>query len=567
MSDEGPNRLTADDYRRVTELFAQGQGLATDEQSSLMAKQLADRPDLQQVLQRMWACDARRPTTGDEEDEERETPWWPGPRDADLRAGRGMASHPLPSIEGYELLEELGRGGMGVVYKARQRQFDRIVALKMIRLGQFASTAEIQRFVKEAEAIARLQHPGIVPVYEFGSHHGEHFFTMEYVAGERFDRYLQSAEHPLSDLLEIFHEVCEAVAYCHHRGILHRDLKPSNILLDERGTAKVADFGLAKYLGSESELTQTGEVMGTPGYMAPELAEGDRASIAATVDVYALGAILYHLLTGRPPISFDSTNLFGALQLVKEHDLKPPHELNRRVPRDLETICLKCLELRPADRYPTARELADDLLRYLMSEPIQARPLTLPRRIARWARQQPTLAVTWLSLTAFYSYHLLFHYFLRPGETTVRFHRVATLVFLVWATGGAFFQRWMRRAPLSPLPVYGWATLEVVAITAFLFETDGAMSPLSVVYLLLVAASVLRARTGLVLYVTALCVVTYLIHVQRTLRSSVIPDTPTTLWVPFAISLIIVGMIQYFSLRRSVSVLSRYRAIPKSPRV
>lgn len=556
MSDSGNDRLKADDYRRLTELFAQGQGLSSDEQASLIATHLVDRPDLQSVLLRMFAHDAQRTS---DDDSTVETPLWFSPVSSGDGPSRHRACQPLPTIQGYELLEEIGRGGMGVVYKARQLQFDRIVAVKMIRLGQFASPAEIQRFAKEAEAIARLQHPGVVPVYECGSHLGEQFFTMEFVAGQRLDRYLQSSDHSMSELLEIFQDVCEAVAYCHHRGILHRDLKPSNILLDERGIAKVADFGLAKYLGSESELTRTGDVMGTPGYMAPELAEGDRASIAATVDVYSLGAILYHLLTGRPPLNLENTNLFGALQLVKEHDLVPPREWNRRVPRDLETICLKCLEFRPADRYPTARELADDLTRYLTGEPIHARPLTVPRRLARWARKQPTLAVTWLSLTAFYSYHLLFHYWLQPGGTTDRFHRAATVVVAVWAVGAAFFQRWMRRDPLSALPIYGWATLEVVAITAFLFETDGSMSPLSVVYLLLVAASVLRARTRLVLYVTTLCLFSYLIHVQRTIRLPAIPDTPTTLWIPFAINLVLVGLIQYFSLRRSVSVLSRFR--------
>jgi len=288
----------------------------------------------------------------------------------------------------YELLREIARGGMGVVYRARQISLNRPVALKMILAGQLASDDEVKRFYLEAEAAANLEHPGIVPIYEIGEHEGQHFFSMGFVEGTSLAAKVADGPLPPREAATLTMQVAETMQYAHERGVIHRDLKPANVLLDAHGQPKVTDFGLAKKLKADSSLTHTGQVMGTPSYMPPEQAEGKE--VGPATDVYALGAILYCLLTGRPP--FQAATPMDTLIQVVGQDPVPVRQLNAAVARDLETICLKCLEKESGKRYASAAALGEDLRRYLDGEPIVARPVGAVERAWRWARRKPALA-------------------------------------------------------------------------------------------------------------------------------------------------------------------------------
>src|SRR4051812_10487754 len=290
----------------------------------------------------------------------------------------------------YELARELGRGGMGVVFEARQISLNRPVALKMLRAGDLADAGDLRRFQVEAEAVAALDDPHIVPVYEVGEHQGRRYFSMKLIAGGSLAGRLDDYAADPKAAARLMATVARAVHHAHQRGILHRDLKPANILVDENGRPHVTDFGLAKRVEAGDELTLSGAVMGTPGYMAPEQAAGRRSSITTAADVYGLGAILYALLTGRAPFVADS--VLDTLDQVRERPPEPPSRLNRRVGRDLETICLKCLEKDPRRRYDSAAALAADLERYLAGEPILARRTGLVERAAKWARRRPAIA-------------------------------------------------------------------------------------------------------------------------------------------------------------------------------
>ncbi len=297
-------------------------------------------------------------------------------------------------VPGYEILSELGRGGMGVVYKARHLRLNRLVALKMILSGIHAGPDERARFDAEARAIARMQHPNIVQVHESGIHEGTPFFSMEYCGGGTLAQQLErtsSVPWSAERAAGLVRTLAVAVQAAHNHGIIHRDLKPGNVLLTEDGTPRIADFGLAKNLavGENHPLagaTRTGAILGTPSYMAPEQAQGQK-TIGPACDIYALGAILYELLTGRPPFKA-ATSLDTLLQVTNAEPV-PPRRLEPSIPLDLETVCLKCLEKAPARRYSSAAALADDLGRFLAGTPVAVRPIGRLERLGRWYRRNP----------------------------------------------------------------------------------------------------------------------------------------------------------------------------------
>ncbi len=302
--------------------------------------------------------------------------------------GEPPGSETLPAMGDYEFQRELGRGGMGIVYEARQRSLNRRVAVKLLPGGGLARPEFLRRFRAEAEAVARLRHPHIVTVYEVGELEGQPFFAMELIPGPSLAELAQLQPLAPRRAARYVRLVAEAIAHAHAAGVLHRDLKPSNILLDANDQPRITDFGLAKLLDSAADLTRTGDVLGSPNYLPPEQVAG--GAVGVTGDVYALGAILYQLLTARPPFAADS--VAATLQQVLQREPAAPRLLNAAVPRDLETICLKCLQKEPGRRYAAAADLAADLARFEAGEPIHARPVSRPERLALWCRRKPALA-------------------------------------------------------------------------------------------------------------------------------------------------------------------------------
>src|SRR6266508_4538579 len=306
----------------------------------------------------------------------------------------------LGELGDYELLEEVGRGGQGVVFRARQKSLNRSVALKVIGLGQWATKAHLKRFRLEAEAAASLDHPCIVPIYEVGERDGQCYFSMKFVEGGQLDEVVKHTPLSIRQAMELIAKVARTVHYAHEHGILHRDIKPGNILLDAKGEPQLTDFGLARLVESESTVTRTLEVLGTPSYMAPEQAAGNNAATAgltSATDVYGLGAVLYQLLSGHPPFAGGTT--YETIKLLLETEPRPPRLWNPKIDRDLSTICLKCLEKDPQRRYSSALVLAEDLERWLRHEPISARRTGVVGRGKKCLQRNPTAAaVVTLSL-------------------------------------------------------------------------------------------------------------------------------------------------------------------------
>jgi serine/threonine-protein kinase len=350
----------------------------------------ADNPDLADELRKLWAVASLAEEFGSQS----------SLHDTDANQGGPLSrfaqtAAPTPTFGDYELYEELGRGGMGVVYRARQKSLDRIVALKIILGGSAATNADLARFRGEAETAARLNHPHIVPVYDVGQHDSLPYFTMRYVTGTTLAQRLAEGPIPGREAARLLAPVARAIAKAHQQGVLHRDLKPSNILIDAEGRPYVSDFGLAKRLVPDSAddsrtrplgpLTQTGAILGTPGYMSPEQAAGRRGVIGPGTDIYSLGAILYAMLTGRPP--FQAATPVDTVLMVLEQDPVSPQLLNPRVDRDLEMVALKCLQKPTELRYATAAELADDLDAYLADEPVSARSSRFTQILTRAFRE------------------------------------------------------------------------------------------------------------------------------------------------------------------------------------
>src|SRR6516164_4801927 len=309
-----------------------------------------------------------------------------GGGDANSQAGADF----LGRLGRYELLEEIAHGGMGVVYRARDPTLNRVVALKLMLAGHFAGEQELKRFRVEAEAAARLNHPNIVPIYEFGALEGRPFLSMRFVNGASLANHPRDTPMDAVPAAKLMSTLAQAIHYAHQHSVLHRDLKPANVLLDSAGQPHVTDFGLAKCLDSKEGLTASGAALGSPNYMAPEQAAGHAERLTTAADIYSLGAIMYELITGQPP--FRANTALETMRKVMDELPPAPRLLHKLSDRDLETVCLKCMEKEPERRYGSAQALAEDLERWLRHEPIQARPIGTLRRLGKWTRRKPRTA-------------------------------------------------------------------------------------------------------------------------------------------------------------------------------
>jgi len=431
--------------------------------------------------------------------------------DADAGAADGLTSgRPVPPGEervgDYLLLEEIARGGMGIVYKARHLELKRLVALKMILSGSLATPAERARFRREAELAANLDHPNIVPIYEVRDQDGMLFFSMKLVEGGNLAHHLAAYANNPRATARLVETLAQALHYAHGKGFIHCDLKPSNILIDRDGQPRITDFGLARRTAENSSLTATGAILGTPSYMAPEQASGQRQSIGPATDVYGLGAILYELLTGRPP--FRTSTMMETVLQVLERDPVPPHELVSGLPRELETICLKCLEKMPEDRYPTAQALADDLERFLEGDVVEATGVF--QRLRRWTRREPEVVsrIGGLSLVALlteFNHQVLAH----NANHWVHYQVQATL--LLWAISAIVFQFLWRGGWRSDRVRMLWSTADLIFLTLALELLNRAESTLLVGYPLMIAASGLWFRVNMVWFTTGLAIACYLV--------------------------------------------------------
>jgi serine/threonine-protein kinase len=420
----------------------------------------------------------------------------------------------------FELVAEIGRGGMGVVYKARQFQPDRLVAVKMILGGALADPAWVRRFETEVAATARLSHPNIVGVHEVGDHEGRPFYSMPFIEGSSLSTLVERGKWDSSDVQEstrIIQKAALAIHHAHEQGIVHRDIKPANILVDTNGEPHILDFGLARTLRVDDSLTRPGDVLGSPSYMPPELAKGRGNEATPAADIYGLGAVLYYLLTGRAPFVADT--LDAVVQMVIEEAAPLPRRVNPNIGKDLERICLRCLEKEPSKRYGSAAALAADLEHILRSEPVVFPAMSVRERLRRWVLDAPglTLRLAGLLASAGLS-EVWFRVFLKrekfsaiTQQELLQQHYLALLVMGVWLTGSVLCHVTLTRRGWTERVRYAWATLDVLAVTAVLGLYHGVASPLIALYPALVGISGLWLRMPLVLLTTVLVEAGYLV--------------------------------------------------------
>jgi eukaryotic-like serine/threonine-protein kinase len=455
----------------------------------------------------------------------------------------------------YELLEEIARGGMGVVYKARQVSLNRVVALKMILAGRFAGAEEVRRFLTEAEAAANLNHPNIVPIYEVGQHEGHHYFSMRFVEGGSLAQLREGAGWKSDDgrgAARLLAKVARAVHCAHQQGILHRDLKPGNILVDADGEPHVTDFGLARQLTKDSSLTLSGAVLGTPSFMAPEQAAGKTRELTPAADVYSLGSILYYLLTGQPP--FAAETLLDTLAQVLGGEVILPRTVNPRVSRDLEQISLRCLEKSSGLRYHSAGALAEDLEKFLRNEPVEVRASGIWERLRLWGRRQPALAshLVALAMCAAISdatFRLTHH-------MTLARHAGIIAVLAFWAVISGLCQWGLQQKRWGASTCFAWAGADAVLLTAVIYLAQGLNSPLIALYLALIALSGLWFRSAVVGSTTALSMLGYLVLLCA---GSARPSwhVQSSWHVLFFVAMAITGLVVAYLVHR-VQTLSRF---------
>ncbi len=438
----------------------------------------------------------------------------------------------------YELLEELGRGGMGVVYRAQQISLKRDAAVKMLLRGKLASGADEARFLQEAEAAARLNHPGIVPVYEVGEHDSRLFFSMKYVSGETLSELLQRGPLPPRFAARLLADVSRAVHFAHEHGVLHRDLKPSNILIDEEGHPHVTDFGLARKVSESGSLTKTGAVLGTPAYMAPEQAAGNRGQVGPASDVYSIGTVLYHALTGRAP--FQAASPVDIVLMVLEQEPLPPRILNPQADRDLSMIALRCLQKPPDLRYDTAEALALDLEAYLADEPVSARSGHFSQIVSRLFRDTHNAVIlqNWGLLWMWHSLALLVVCLLTNALDLLG-DRNPWHYFFLWTAGlgtwAAVF--WWLRQRLGPVT---FVERQIAHIWAASMICIGLLFPVEFILGLhvLELSPVLALASGMVFFIKAgmLSGTFYVQAIALFLTSLVMARFPHSTAMPFSAS-------------------------------
>ncbi len=451
----------------------------------------------------------------------------------------------------YQLLEELGRGGMGVVFRAWQSDLRRHVAVKMILHSRLASQDDVRRFYIEAQSAGGLNHANIVRIHEVGQVGGQHFFTMEYIDGENLAERLKQTSYEPDEAARLVAAVARAVHYLHQHGVIHRDLKPSNILLDGDGQPHVTDFGLAKIFdATDSGTTQSGTIVGTPSYMSPEQAAGHASQVSPLCDVYSLGAILYELLSGRPP--FQRETPLDTLVEVLEGEPTLISKQNPAVPRDLELICFKCLEKDPEKRYTSAESLAEDLERYLCGEAIEARPSGLWSKMKRWARREPALVSRLAGLGIAATVVQIRYVFSTDIEAS--FHYQIMALFGVCAFMSFLFQRMLHNDSLAQPARFGWAASDVIILTSLLYLADPPIGAILIGYPLLIAAAGLFFLVRLVLFTTVISLLSFAVLI--TIAPQIRAERPHYL-VIFAGVLAVHGLITAHQVYR-VRALSRY---------
>jgi len=483
------------------------------------------------------------------------------------------AAHPVKQIDGYEIISELGRGGMAVVYQAIDLRLKRPVALKVILNSGHASSEQRERLRQEAVTIATLQHPGIVQIYEIGEHQGHLYLALELMDAKGMQTVMNDAPHSCKWSAAFIRQLAEIIDYSHQRGIIHRDLKPENILFSQNlsntlsqvsqfkslqialPVVKITDFGLAKYLSTDSQMTKTGVMLGTPHYMSPEQIPGSEETVSFASDIYALGVLLYQLLTGRLP--FTSANILQVLKMLREDEPLSPRQINASIPCDLETICLKCLMKKPTDRYTSAQELAEDLALFLRDEPIRAKPLNLFQQLMKWARHQPMLASSYVFVLCLYALHLFAMLVLNLPRHQGLFHAVLTFSAIVCPLLLYSIQKMLESEKWQHLGQYSFMSLSMIVVTVILALDGAAQSvPVNVYMYLIMVVPLISPRLQMIWIQALLSLMGYLSLLGYAYWFRPEQQVSVETAVFFALNLVITGAITCLLARRIPSFSS-----------